>query len=448
LCHQGSRCPRGRYCAFAHSRDELLVPHFEEAEEANPSEEFIAFRFKTQWCPIGGPHDWENCVYAHTYRDWRRSPIIGYSSRPCPQWARSIAAGPSELAYSERCPRSMSCPLAHGSKEQLYHPHFYKTNSCSGNNCKRGPLCAFNHGPHDMRQVSEAAGSRSARDRDRLSRAEELLMLHQPTCLCPPKYHALEEPGRGNFAGVMGNAGHSGGSSTNRGRNEFTAHTHAKRAGRSKQAAWPSVQEEGVWGEHVAMDEESMANAMAADTTHGPQHQLPLDGFAQPDWYYYQWMPCTESTVAVMPSFIAVAEAYESWPMPDGCGPVVWDSTVAPFVPQSFDHWIAEAPTGDLALSPVDEELRFAAGTGGAFSPGNGGLQPPCEVNPAANNAERVQNPKGPIARQSRCYPQQGIRTPSSLGSPPLSATPTEVSSPRPVEFAASSSVDGTSAGS
>ena len=124
LCHQARRCPRSRFCAFAHDRQELLVPHFLEQEEAQPTEEFIAYRFKTQWCPVGGPHDWENCVYAHTYRDWRRVPIIGYTSHPCPRWTNSVASGSPEITYSQRCPHGMACPLAHGAKEQLYHPQF------------------------------------------------------------------------------------------------------------------------------------------------------------------------------------------------------------------------------------------------------------------------------------------------------------------------------------
>jgi len=163
-------------------------------------------------------------------------------------------------------------------------------------------------------------------------------------------------------------------------------------------------------------------------------------------------MPCADSTAAMMPSFMAYGEAIEPWAMPDGCGPMVWDSTVAPFVPHSPSHWMAEAPSGGLAICPVDEDLMLAGGPGGVGSPMNspmnGALQPQSEVHPATNEGP-AQNPKGPTApaaRQIRYYPQHGMRTPSSLGSPQQSATPTEVPSPRPVEFAASSSVDGTSA--
>ena len=31
----------------------------------------------------------EKCVYAHTYRDFRRVPALGYSSQPCPRWVAS-----------------------------------------------------------------------------------------------------------------------------------------------------------------------------------------------------------------------------------------------------------------------------------------------------------------------------------------------------------------------
>mmetsp|Transcript_30431 Transcript_30431/g.59693 ORF Transcript_30431/g.59693 Transcript_30431/m.59693 type:complete len:682 (-) Transcript_30431:77-2122(-) len=207
LCHQARRCPRGKFCAFAHARQELLVPHFLEQEEAEPTEEFIAYRFKTQWCPIGGPHDWENCVYAHTYRDWRRVPILGYSSHPCPRWTNSVARSSPETTYSDRCPYGMACPLAHGAKEQLYHPQFYKTSPCSDSDCRRGPLCAFTHGEHDARQLRlEDAAPRAPRRP--IPQAEELLRQYQPTFSEPPMYHALEilDAPRGSGSGASPNA--------------------------------------------------------------------------------------------------------------------------------------------------------------------------------------------------------------------------------------------------
>jgi len=201
LCHQARRCPRSKFCAFAHARQELLVPHFLEQEEVEPTEEFIAYRFKTQWCPVGGPHDWESCVYAHTYRDWRRVPILGYTSHPCPRWTNSVTSGSPEVAYSKRCPYGMACPLAHGAKEQLYHPQFYKTSPCSDSECRRGPLCAFTHGEHDARQLRLMDTAPKAMRRP-IPQAEELLRQYQPTFSDPPMYHALEilDAPRTNFA--------------------------------------------------------------------------------------------------------------------------------------------------------------------------------------------------------------------------------------------------------
>jgi hypothetical protein len=193
LCHQFRRCPRGKYCAFAHARQELLVPHFTKLEETQPTEEFIANRFKTQWCPIGGAHDWESCVYAHTYRDWRRTPLVGYSSHPCPRWSLSIARGSPELDYGERCFFGVGCPMAHGAKEQLYHPNFYKTSPCSDPKCRRGPLCAFTHGDADKHTALTDEDVGKAASKKRLSQAELILSHHQPTYALPPMYHAIEE---------------------------------------------------------------------------------------------------------------------------------------------------------------------------------------------------------------------------------------------------------------
>jgi len=91
----------------------------------------------------------------------------------------------------------MACPLAHGAKEQLYHPHFYKTSPCSEGNCKRGPLCAFTHGEADTRGPApapisaEEAASKAMQGP--MQWAEATLAHHQPSYCNPPRYHALEE---------------------------------------------------------------------------------------------------------------------------------------------------------------------------------------------------------------------------------------------------------------
>lgn len=99
---------------------------------------------------------------------------------------------PNELAYEVRCPHGMACPLAHGAKEQLYHPRFYKTSPCAAN-CTRGTLCAFMHGPHDARQLLPDVMKHS----HPIPGVGMLLEQHQPGFLTPPKYLTFEEPPRG-----------------------------------------------------------------------------------------------------------------------------------------------------------------------------------------------------------------------------------------------------------
>ncbi|CAK0889033.1 unnamed protein product [Prorocentrum cordatum] len=171
------------------------MPAFTEEEERNPTEEFIAYKFKTQWCPIGGPHDWENCVYAHTCRDLRRSPEIGYSSWPCQSWAESVASGSPEVSYKARCELGVACPHAHGAKEQLYHPLFYKTGPCIDKGCKRGVFCAFTHGDHEARAKTPSERPTTSSTAAPLPDAEAELLRHQPSFWKPPQYHAFEDQG-------------------------------------------------------------------------------------------------------------------------------------------------------------------------------------------------------------------------------------------------------------
>lgn len=146
-------------------------------------------KFKTLWCPNGEPHNWETCVYAHTYRDWRRVPSLGYSSRPCPSWSQSLARG-FDIAYSERCRFGMACPMAHGAKEQLYHPQFYKKSPCENPGCSKDVrLCAFTHGVNYIRKQRPP----STRERKTaIPEAIEFLTQHQPMFMEPPKYFSIE----------------------------------------------------------------------------------------------------------------------------------------------------------------------------------------------------------------------------------------------------------------
>jgi len=154
------QCRRKEFCSFAHSREEIRAPLLSVKEEAKRdlSNQFFTERFKIHWCPIGVQHDWQTCVYAHNYQDARRDPSIGYGPRPCPYWEKKDRA-PS---YESRCPNGFRCPYAHGAKEQLYHPGYFKTVVCWDYNqgskgCPRGNLCAFYHKKKLQRKTLEDA---------------------------------------------------------------------------------------------------------------------------------------------------------------------------------------------------------------------------------------------------------------------------------------------------
>lgn len=149
-----NRCRHGAACAFAHSREEVTAPLLTPEEETYVPEaltsEFFTDRFKVFWCPIGGQHDWHSCMYAHTYQDVRRPPSIGYGHQLCPYWNKKDTS----LPYSQRCPLGPRCPYAHGAKEQLYHPGYFRTLVCRDlqrRRCPRGQLCAFFHKQSDER---------------------------------------------------------------------------------------------------------------------------------------------------------------------------------------------------------------------------------------------------------------------------------------------------------
>eukprot|EP01068_Selenidium_serpulae_P007606 Selendium_serpulae@DN475_c0_g1_i2.p4 len=86
-------------------------------------------RYKTLWCPYGTTHDWHECLYAHTYQDWRRDPAVGYTSEPCREWKEKEKHN-TDYRTPRGCPNGPLCSRAHGSKEQLYHPAYYKTRQC------------------------------------------------------------------------------------------------------------------------------------------------------------------------------------------------------------------------------------------------------------------------------------------------------------------------------
>ena len=146
-------CEWGELCSFAHSVGELRVPLLDQ------SDLFPEF-FKTEWCPLTNQHDWNVCPYAHTLQDARRAPRAGYGPLPCSSWDRSDP----RADYVGRCANGLRCPFAHGRKEQMYHPVFYKTQECcdwrrsnASQVCQRGFTCAFFHGFAEKRRPADCA---------------------------------------------------------------------------------------------------------------------------------------------------------------------------------------------------------------------------------------------------------------------------------------------------
>lgn len=195
LCNESLSCPRGAFCAFAHSRFELEnhTVVYSEQEEAAPTAEFFVHRFKTQWCPRDGVHDWNACPYAHTKSDLRRTPSVGYGIKRCPDWDWAVASeskNTPSLTYDDCCPRGVGCPMAHGSKEVLFHPQMYKTQFCtSGSRCQ-GPRrfnCAFAHGPSERQSSAQSYYDKSR------STCPTALMHEQPLFFFPPPFRAFKE---------------------------------------------------------------------------------------------------------------------------------------------------------------------------------------------------------------------------------------------------------------
>ncbi|KAF4730274.1 hypothetical protein FOZ63_019794, partial [Perkinsus olseni] len=91
--------------------------------------------------------------------------------------------------YSSRCPNSHRCPYSHGSKEQLYHPSYYKTMPCcdwkARGRCPRGELCAFYHDARERRQIKRVLTLDYSQP---LSHVGDLLQQHQPHFWRPPLF--------------------------------------------------------------------------------------------------------------------------------------------------------------------------------------------------------------------------------------------------------------------
>lgn len=155
-------CRRASACAFAHSREEICASLLDVDEEnQEPSaltDTFFMYKYKTRWCPVGVQHEWHTCVYAHNYQDARRPVSIGYGARLCPYWSKKDTGA----GYSQRCPLGLRCPYSHGAKEQLYHPHYFKTVVCRD---LRGKAPGKGAGAQAMQHAGEGGAQACPRQR-------------------------------------------------------------------------------------------------------------------------------------------------------------------------------------------------------------------------------------------------------------------------------------------
>lgn len=99
---------------------------------------------------------------------------------------------------------SPRCPYSHGSKEQLYHPAYYKTMPCADyktkRRCPRSDLCAFYHELLEKRSVGlTTKGTVDAADAEGGTQkplydytrpiSNALMALLQPNFMRPPLFN-------------------------------------------------------------------------------------------------------------------------------------------------------------------------------------------------------------------------------------------------------------------
>lgn len=185
----------------------LLPPDQEDAESnKNLTEEFFMYEFKTLWCPKGSQHNWQTCSYAHNYQDARRRVEIGYGPKPCPEWNQTKEEHTTE--YAKRCKMGLRCPYAHGHKEQLYHPDYFRTVACrdqtkkKADRCERVNMCAFFHHGGQQRRVPPGS---AGHDYSNKLREEALPQDWAEDFMKPPFGDAVHVPD-GSPAAVMDDA--------------------------------------------------------------------------------------------------------------------------------------------------------------------------------------------------------------------------------------------------
>lgn len=134
-------CQYKLYCSKAHSTCDVKV---ELLNFMDFDDDFFLFKFKTEFCPINWEHNYQKCVYAHSWEDFRRNIIkIPYSQNPCDENDNE----------DEMCANLGHCQYSHGWFESNYHPLNYKKSRCDHDTCDR-TFCPFLH-PGDSKRFME-----------------------------------------------------------------------------------------------------------------------------------------------------------------------------------------------------------------------------------------------------------------------------------------------------
>ncbi len=127
-----SRCQYQIFCAKSHSPEELKL---ELLNFLDFDDDFSLFKYKTEFCPINWEHNYNKCVYAHSWEDFRRNIIkFPYSHIPCEQ------IDPEKGV----CKNLGNCHFSHGWFEFEFHPLNFKKKKCDQEECERA-FCPFLH---------------------------------------------------------------------------------------------------------------------------------------------------------------------------------------------------------------------------------------------------------------------------------------------------------------
>lgn len=136
-------CAYGPFCSSAHFDEELNIDLLHTYDF---DDDFLIFKYKTEFCPFVKEHNLKKCVYAHSWEDYRRNIILfPYSNTPCPNIENE-----DEESFDGRCEEENDCQYAHGTYEVDFHPLNYKKKNCGMDKCEK-VFCSYLHGEETRR---------------------------------------------------------------------------------------------------------------------------------------------------------------------------------------------------------------------------------------------------------------------------------------------------------